>query len=110
MIVSYAWLSQDSTSTSANTLVYIAGELQSFRIGPPFANATSPPMPDEQFKASSMVVTINALWVTSLALSLVAALFAMLVRPWLRELKTPSNMSVRESVRLRELHRLALNA
>ena len=51
-----------------------------------------------------MAVNVNILWVISLTLSLLAALFAIAVQQWLRHhLQLPPHLSVRTALKLREL-------
>lgn len=53
------------------------------------------------FEPDPAQVTINALWFISLALSLVAAFFAIAVQQWLRNLPLPKHLTIRDSLRLR---------
>ena len=69
--------------------------------------------PTTQPQASSpmptmLAVSVNQLWMTSLAMSLVAALFAITVYPWLREYKALSRFNPDEGLLLRELRQRAL--
>ncbi|KAJ3552350.1 hypothetical protein NM688_g4192 [Phlebia brevispora] len=101
---SYGWLQEDSGDTSARLLAQISQQLTSFAVTPNFLNSTAVPTPAEPFAPSRVAVVINTLWVLSLALALIAALFAIVVQQWLREYLAPARyMSVRERVRLRQL-------
>ncbi|KAL0062883.1 hypothetical protein AAF712_010204 [Marasmius tenuissimus] len=73
-IESYQWLQEAPEDATVTLLKQISHQL----------NSTSVPEPDE-FKVTSSVVAINALWFLSLIIALVDALFALLCKQWLRE-------------------------
>lgn len=106
-VQSYTWLQQDPVQTSSEILERISQQLASFTIANgtvtsripnlSIANATS---------ASSAVpnsaVSINILWVLSLTLSLLSALFAIAIQQWLRHLRPPAHLAMRTALMLRQ--------
>ena len=72
----------------------------------PYLNATAESLPESiAFSTPTLAVTINALWFTSLVLSLAAALFGILAKQWCREyLRWHSVIATaRDNVLLRQL-------
>lgn len=68
---------------------------------------TSLPTP-EPFEAPLWALRVNALWFTSLILSLSTASYGMLVKQWLREYLALDYLSPLEKLRARELRSLSL--
>ncbi|PSS37017.1 hypothetical protein PHLCEN_2v1159 [Hermanssonia centrifuga] len=99
-------LQKDAADTSTQLLTRISLQLSSFTITPGFINSTVSDMPmmtTASFQPSPCAVTVNTLWIVSLALSLIAAFFAIAVQQWLRRMPLPSNLSAQQSIKLRHL-------
>lgn len=64
-------------------------------------NASLLPSPPP-FTADIEDVRVNALWVVSLTLSLMAAFFTITAQQWIRHLPHPRQMSTEDAVRLRQ--------
>lgn len=83
-------------------------------VGATFVNSTVPGASSEDinpdFTPPPLYVKVNTLWFLSLALSLVAALFAIVVQQWLREYPVSGLKTVRECLRLRHFRYRNLNA
>lgn len=73
--------------------MHISTQLSSAAVGP--ASVT------ETFHPQHSDVVVNALWVLSLALSLVSAFLAICVQQWLRAFPLPLNLPAKDAVRLR---------
>lgn len=96
-IESYKDLKQDPADVTATLLVLVAQSVNSFVIKDNMINSTfSLPLTPEPFEPSRASVVINALWFTSLVLSLTTASFAILVKQWLKEFPPSDWMSPRE--------------
>ena len=86
-------------------------------VTPGFVNSTAEGVPtnspgstsSSNFRPDPLQVQVNTFWFLSLALSLVASLFAILVQQWLREYPVSGMRSVRECLRLRHFRYKALN-
>ena len=96
-------------------LAQISTQLSSFSINTDFLNSTNPPnptlvVPTPPSTTPPLQVQINVLWLLSLAISLVASLFAVVVQQWLREYLITGNaaVSIRQRIRLRQLRYQAL--
>lgn len=111
---SYQLLQQDEGQTAVNLLGLISRQLSSSAVGPTFVNSTVPGATDAdispEFTPPHLAVEVNTLWFLSLALSLVAALFAIVVQQWLREYPVSGLRTVRECLRLRHFRYTNLNA
>jgi hypothetical protein len=95
VIQANASLQEDSAQTAVDALYHISLQLHDPSVAP--LPARSP------FQPASYDVRVNAIWLCSLILSLVAALLAILVKQWLREYMTWTSMiSGKESVALRQ--------
>ncbi len=106
-IESYSWLQDDSTDLSLKVLTQISLQLSSLTINAGFINSTAPPVllssPGAPSSPTSVALKVNTLWILSLTLSLIAAFYAITVQQWLRRAGLPQHLSVRDSVRLRQL-------
>jgi hypothetical protein len=80
----YQQLQQDNTQLSAQILVDISRQLSSISQNH-HAPATSAPSPSASFHPPRVIIAVNVLWFTSLALSLMLALLGIFVKQWLRE-------------------------
>ncbi|THH01028.1 hypothetical protein EW026_g1603 [Hermanssonia centrifuga] len=112
-IVSYQLLQQDPASSAVQILSNISQQLSSLTINGAFINSTvgaASPQPASDSIPLSLIIQVNTLWFLSLALSLVAALFAIVVQQWLREYPVSGLRSVRECLRLRHFRYQNLNA
>ena len=92
---------------STQLLARISLQLESFAFGGMFVNSTTPSLSlvDATQAASdttsrSFPVDVNILWIVSLALSLLSALYAIAAQQWLRHLRIPSHLSAQAGVRL----------
>ncbi|KAF9258666.1 hypothetical protein L218DRAFT_1004715 [Marasmius fiardii PR-910] len=85
-VESCKWLQEDPPDT---TVALIRELVQQGR-----GETPSPPKP---FVASFSVVLINTVWFLSLVLTLVDALFAILCKQWIRELKRPATTTSPEN-------------
>ncbi|KAJ3557454.1 hypothetical protein NM688_g1466 [Phlebia brevispora] len=103
VIVSYSWLQEDSSDTSARLLAQISQQLSSLNVNGGFINSTVPAATPEPFVPTHVAVRVNTLWFLSLAMSLIAALFAIITQQWMRAYQDLGYLSLREAVRLREL-------
>ncbi|CAE6471797.1 unnamed protein product [Rhizoctonia solani] len=81
LIESTSMLQQNPVDASATLLLFIAQSQRRIELGIP-AN-TLDPIASNEFSPSMLSRFINGLWFTSLALSLSAALIAMLAKEWL---------------------------
>lgn len=69
----------------------------------------SPLSPQSSFEPSSSIVWVNALWMLSLTLSLLAALLAVIAKQWLRRyMENRPTGSVQERARVRQFRFMAL--
>ncbi|KAJ3556450.1 hypothetical protein NM688_g2021 [Phlebia brevispora] len=100
-IESYKNLEQDSGDVSAAALVHISEQLSSFLINSQTANSSLSSFSLPDFKPPASAVRINALWFTSLVLSLISASLGMLVKQWLREYLKGRYSSPQERIRVR---------
>lgn len=107
-IESYAMLQEDPTQTSAQLLAQISAQLSSFSVNSGFINSSAPAVPVAPFQAPGLAVRINIFWFLSLAISLVAALFAIVVQQWLREYPLNHVRSAMDGVKLRQFRYGAL--
>ncbi|KAK1231353.1 hypothetical protein PQX77_005534 [Marasmius sp. AFHP31] len=87
VVESYQWLSEDPSEQSVAILAQISAQLND-------RNATSFEPPE--FTPSPSLVRINAFWFLSLILSLVDALFGLMCKQWLRELRRAANTQTPE--------------
>ena len=100
---------QDPSDVTNTLLYHVSLQLQSLAV-----TSTSPTtissasQPPQRFAPPPLAVTVNKFWFTSLAMSLVAALFAITVYPWLREYKTASRFTTEEGVLMREMRQRSL--
>ncbi len=108
---SFQSLEEDPSGTSTQLLAQISQQLSSFTAVGSFLNSTTPAISQGilPFTASIAAVQINTLWVVSLALSLVAAIFAIAVKHWIRRVPVSQHMSERDCVRLRQFRYIGLN-
>ena len=91
--------------STSHTLLHIKARLASFRINPPFINATdtfADPMSGST-QPSAVAFRVNTLWFVSLTLSIIAAFFAIAVQQWLRHILVPKHIPLRDAIRLRQL-------
>ncbi|KAI0760439.1 hypothetical protein C8Q74DRAFT_1208479, partial [Fomes fomentarius] len=106
-VESYQLLQPEPTDRTIAVLQQISAQLASFSINPPFVNSTYPTPPSVDlsppFQAPLSAVFINALWFSSLVLSLAAASIALIVKQWLREATVGLSGTSREGARLRQL-------
>ena len=89
-------LKPDSTDISKDILLHISLQL---------SNSSVPPFVEPEFSVSSSVAVVNTLLFTSLALVLVDAFLAMLIKGWLREFDRSrrSSNDPEERARIREI-------
>ena len=92
---------------SAQLLARISLQLESFAIGPLFANSTVPSLSlldatqaSGDSNAGPVPINVNILWIISLALSLLSALYAISAQQWLRHLRNPSHFPTPVAVQL----------
>lgn len=101
-IEAYKLLKEDPPERSAQILQQISLQLSSFSVNPTFANSSEPPFRDTAFKATSLNIVINTLFFLSLALALLAALFAILAQGWIRQYNDFPLVSGSERARMRQ--------
>ncbi|KAF9257542.1 hypothetical protein L218DRAFT_829186, partial [Marasmius fiardii PR-910] len=93
VIESYQWLQEDPSETTVALLRELVQQ----------GRGETPSTP-ELFVASPSVVRINTFWFLSLAVTLVDALFAILCKQWIRELRRQTNSTTpQEALALRWL-------
>lgn len=102
-------LSEDSATTSAQLLAQISLQLSSFTVSSQLLNSTSPPLSRVAFKTDPRIVHLNVLWILSLTMSLMAGFFTISAQQWLRRIPLPTNLSVDETIRLRQLRHASLH-
>jgi hypothetical protein len=103
VIESNSALSADTSLITANALYHLSQQLHDPSVG---ALPNQPP----PFEPASSDVRINALWFSSLVLSVSAALLAIIVKQWLREYMTWTTMaSGKNTVALRTYRDLGWN-
>lgn len=107
---SYQSLQPDDQGTSVQILFRISQQLSSLAVTPGFVNSTVESAVLPPFTPEPLAVQVNTFWFLSLALSLVAALFAIVVQQWLREYPVSGLRTVRECLRLRHFRYTNLNA
>ena len=94
---------------SAQLLARISLQLESFAVGPMFANSTVPSLSlvdaAQTGAATSgpVPVKVNILWIVSLTLSLLSALYSIAAQQWLRHLRIPSHLSAQVAVQLLQI-------
>lgn len=103
IVFSLPFLSEDSGKTSNQLLAQISQQLSSFSVTPQSINSTSPPLIPDPFRANPRLVHVNVLWILSLTMSLMAGFFTISVQQWLRRIPLPTNLTVNETIRLRQL-------
>lgn len=113
IIESYQWLQADPADETLQVLREISAQLSgSF---PSVSDSLAKSSPSSassstSYDPSSMQVTVNVLWFSSLVMSLVAALFAILVQQWLQEYPLRGIVSIgRSGVRVRQYRYEALH-
>ncbi len=102
---SYSWLQKDPADTTVQLLGQISLQLSSLTITPGFINSTVPNLQAQvvdAFAPSPLAVRVNTLWILSLAISRITALFAIMIPQWIRQYRLPQHTSIRERVRLRQ--------
>lgn len=104
-------LTEDPQDRSVELLTQISLQLSSFSINSQFLNSTVPAVATPRpFKPSNTVISINMLSFFSLALSLMVAVFAILVQQWLRQYLKVSVTTTKEQVCIRQRRYNALQA
>ncbi|KAJ3475994.1 hypothetical protein NLI96_g11461 [Meripilus lineatus] len=101
IIEAYKQLQQDPADTTAQLLLQISMQLSSLSVNPGFINSTYVPPKPLPFSPAPSAVLINVLWFTSLVFSLVTASLGMLVKQWLREYRSQSNVSPEQCCQVR---------
>ncbi|EIN07365.1 hypothetical protein PUNSTDRAFT_26629, partial [Punctularia strigosozonata HHB-11173 SS5] len=97
-------LEPDTDQLTVQLLAQISSQLQNLSLRSDVPDATTPAMNplSADFHAAPSAIRINILWFTSLVFSLSTALFASIVRQWLREFDSAKeSLSLMESIRLR---------
>ncbi|KAJ7889600.1 hypothetical protein B0H13DRAFT_2041316 [Mycena leptocephala] len=92
-------LSSDNTAISNSILLELVALQRAQASGTPF---NSIPSADTSFTAARTDIWVNALWFTSLALSLTTALLAVLAKQWLRQYSSFIAGSARERALIRQ--------
>lgn len=85
VLVSYQDLKEDYIEVSAQALERISSQVSSYIINEGYSNSTISPFARPPFEPPATSVLINALWFSSLGLSLATASLGILVKQWLRE-------------------------
>lgn len=86
-VESYQWLEQQPEDRTNEVLERMSSQLSAFALSASSYNSTNQEYQSKDtptFVANSTDAVINALWFSSLALSLMAALFAILTQQWIR--------------------------
>ncbi|KAI0666942.1 hypothetical protein C8Q78DRAFT_983089, partial [Trametes maxima] len=95
----------DHALAMVTALQQISAQLSSFATSSTFINSTAPAFQDHDAPPSSAprsVVWLNALWFTSLILSLASSSLCIMVKQWLNEFSSPVQGTVHETARLRQ--------
>ncbi|KAJ7692907.1 hypothetical protein B0H17DRAFT_894574, partial [Mycena rosella] len=95
VIESYKTLTPDSGAAAVNLLMQISQQLAAA------ANGTSFTLPPTELKPPSTSLICNALWFTSLGLSLTCALIATLLEQWARDFIHRADMRSAPVIRAR---------
>lgn len=110
IIESYSWLSQDSGDATVQLLLHLSAQMAASD------NPGSAPVPAANptevlaYKPSPMQIRVNIFWFLSLSISLIAALFAIMVQQWMQNYSLRGGVSSgRISVRIRHFRFKALN-
>ncbi|EJU01524.1 hypothetical protein DACRYDRAFT_41010, partial [Dacryopinax primogenitus] len=82
LIASWSSLQQNTTQASLDALGSLSQQLDALKRGQ--AADPAPSYLPEPFEVPAWAVAVNALWYTSLFITLFAAVLAMLVKDWLR--------------------------
>ena len=94
---------------SDTTLFNISARLMSFKLTTGFANATTLTDPaNENAPPPEFAVKVNTLWFLSLTLSIISAFFSIAVQQWLRHIRIPKHIPLRDAIRLRQLRHKGL--
>ncbi|KAJ3546211.1 hypothetical protein NM688_g5540 [Phlebia brevispora] len=113
VIESYQSLSPDPMAPVIHLLGRIADQTQSYTISSNTINSTFRPDPlhvARAFEPPLSAVRVNQLWFASLAITLITASFAMLVKQWLREYLAMDYTSPHERLRARQFRHPGLAA
>ncbi|KAJ3480168.1 hypothetical protein NLI96_g8538 [Meripilus lineatus] len=94
-------LQQDPADTTAQLLLQISMQLTSLSVNPGFINSTYIPPQPLPFSPPPNSVLVVILWSIALVLSLVTASLGMLVKQWLREFLSKSNVSPEQCCQVR---------
>ncbi|KAH9848534.1 hypothetical protein C2E23DRAFT_843336 [Lenzites betulinus] len=109
-VQSYPLLQPAAPDPSLSVLQQISAQLASFSISPPFVNSTQPSSSGSQNASSPPTVPrwtvwLNALWFSSLVLSLSSASLGIMAKQWLNEYQSGVSGTSRPAARVRQ-HRL----
>ena len=112
IIDSYKTLSPDPASQSVQLLTQIVTLISSYTVTGTLINSTnSPTAPTLESELSPHALLINALWFSSLVLTLVTASIGILIKQWLREYKgvnNPQFAGLLARIRIRQFREPAL--
>ncbi|KAI0667083.1 hypothetical protein C8Q78DRAFT_1082590 [Trametes maxima] len=109
-VQSYPLLQPYTPDPAVEALLRISAQLSSFSVSPGFINSTTPsPASDiaagnvaDQSSTPRSAIWLNALWFSSLILSLSSASIGIMVKQWLNEYSSGVYGTSRESARLRQ--------
>lgn len=109
IVESYQTLLPDNSDTIVRLLERISAQTQSYRLAQGYLKSTAPPLPSlPLFEPSRAAIIVNALWFSSLIVSLITASFGMLVKQWLREYLAGGYVSAQARLRVRHYRRPGL--
>ncbi|KAJ3532335.1 hypothetical protein NM688_g7439 [Phlebia brevispora] len=108
VIESYTWIQEDPADTSAQVLIQVSHQLSSLTLINGVLTFTAPPAVPPPFTPQPIYIRINMLWFLSLAMSLVAALLAIVIQQWMLVYQSSAYTSVQQAVRLRQLRYYAM--
>ncbi|KAJ3533832.1 hypothetical protein NM688_g7229 [Phlebia brevispora] len=112
VVESYQQLSPDPMAPVVKLLEHIAGQTQNYTITSNTINSTFSPTAEIEaaFEPPLSAVRVNQLWFASLAITLITASFAMLVKQWLREYLAMAYTSPHDRIRARQYRHPSLQA
>ncbi|KAI0803302.1 hypothetical protein BC629DRAFT_1284213, partial [Irpex lacteus] len=112
VIVSYPQLQEDTAAETLHVLRLIANQTASYMVlGGQFVNTTAVVPAHTSFsQPSTAAILTNALWFSSLVISLSSASFSILVKQWLRAYTAFATASPQGQLRVRQYRRTGLEA
>ncbi|KAI0706157.1 hypothetical protein BC835DRAFT_1258005, partial [Cytidiella melzeri] len=112
VIVSYPQLQEDTAGETLQVLRIIASQTAAYALvgGQLLNSTTASPAPSPPFQPSPTAIRVNALWFSSLVISLSTASLGILVKQWLREYMAFCTSSPQGQLRVRQFRRSGLES